>query len=153
MQSFNIASQGPFLIMIEDISSRNSLLPLSNVLLLRVTDLLQQEDCCCYKREDQLKKKDIQKSNTLYNQNSELSKQSQALTIAGCVKGCLWSWQGMVLDLLRWNSAWHDHPMFSFTPCHCSFSRWPATCSWQISKEVLVLHRNGKSIYGQNISL
>ena len=69
-----------------------------------------------------------------------------------CVKRCLRSWQGMVPDLLRWNSAWHDHPMFSFTPCRCSFSRWPATCSWQISKEALVLHRNGKSIFGQKIS-
>ena len=57
MQSFNVAGQGPFPVMIEDISSRNGLLPLSNVLLLRVTDLLQQEDCCCYKREDQLKKR------------------------------------------------------------------------------------------------
>ena len=70
-----------------------------------------------------------------------------------CVKRSLWSWQGMVPDLLRWNSAWHDHPILSFTPCRCSFSRWPATYFWQISKEALLLHRNGKSIYGQKISL
>ena len=49
---FNVAGQGPFSVMIEEISSRNGLLPLSNVHLLSVTDLLQQEDCCCYKRED-----------------------------------------------------------------------------------------------------
>ena len=55
MQSFNIAGQGPFPVMIEDISSRNDLLPLSNVHPLSVTDLLQREDCCCYKREGQLK--------------------------------------------------------------------------------------------------
>ena len=70
-----------------------------------------------------------------------------------CVKRSLRSWQRMVPVLLRWNSTWHDHPMFSFTPCRCSFSRWLATCFWQISKEALVLHRNGKSIYGQKISL
>ena len=69
-----------------------------------------------------------------------------------CVKRCLRSWQGMIPVLLRWNSAWHDHPMFNFTPCRCSFSRWLTTYSWQISKEALVLHRNGKSIYGQKIS-
>ena len=57
MQSFNVAGQGPFPVMIEDISSRNGLLPLSNILLLRVTDLLQREDCYCYKREDLLKMK------------------------------------------------------------------------------------------------
>ena len=58
MQSFNVAGQGPFSVMIEEISSRNGILPLSNVHLLSVTDLLQRKDCCCYKREDQLKKKD-----------------------------------------------------------------------------------------------
>ena len=57
MQSFNIEGQGPFPIMIEDISSRNGLLPLSNALLLSVTDLLQREDYCCYKSEDMLKKR------------------------------------------------------------------------------------------------
>ena len=57
MQSFNIAGQRPFPVMIEDISSCNDLLPLSNILLLSVMDLLQQEDCCCYKREDLLKMK------------------------------------------------------------------------------------------------
>ena len=57
MQSFNVAGQGPFPIMIEDISSRNGLLPLSNVHPLSVMDLLQREDCCCYKREDLLKMK------------------------------------------------------------------------------------------------
>ena len=57
MQSFNVAGQGPFSVMIEDISSRNGLLPLSNVHSLSVTDLLQWEDCCCYKREDLLKKR------------------------------------------------------------------------------------------------
>ena len=56
MQSVNVAGQGPFSVMIKDISSRNGLLLLSNVLLLSVTDLLQREDCCYYKREDQLKK-------------------------------------------------------------------------------------------------
>ena len=55
MQSFNIASQGPFPVTIEDFPLRNGLLPLSNILLLRVTDLLQQKDCYCYKREDLLK--------------------------------------------------------------------------------------------------
>ena len=69
-----------------------------------------------------------------------------------CVKRCLRSWQGMVLDLLRWNSTWHDHPMFSFTPCRCSFSRRPATCFWQISKEVLV-YTETTSQYGQKIFL
>ena len=49
-------------------------------------------------------------------------------------------------------TTWHDHSIFSFTPYHYFFSRWPATCFWQISKEALVLHRNGKSIYGQKIS-
>ena len=57
MQSFNVAEQGPFPITIEDFPSRNGLLPLSNVLLLSVMDLLQREDCCCYKREDLLKMK------------------------------------------------------------------------------------------------
>ena len=67
MQFFNIAGQRPFPVMIEEISSRNGLLllksnglpPVSNVHPLSVTDLLQWEDCCCYKREDKLKKKDI----------------------------------------------------------------------------------------------
>ena len=58
MQSFNVAGQGPFPVTIEDFSSRNGLLPLSNVHPLSVTDLLQREDCCCYKREGQLKMKD-----------------------------------------------------------------------------------------------
>ena len=57
MQSFNVAGQGPFPVTIEDFSSRNGLLPVSNVHPLSVTDLLQREDCCCYKREDQLKMK------------------------------------------------------------------------------------------------
>ena len=57
MQSFNVVGQGPFPVMIEDISSCNGLLPLSNVHLLSVTDLLQREDCCCYKSEDLLKMK------------------------------------------------------------------------------------------------
>ena len=35
--------------MIEKISSCNGLQPLSNVHLLRVTDLLQRKECCCYK--------------------------------------------------------------------------------------------------------
>ena len=60
MQIFNVAEQRPFPVKIEDFSSRNDLLPVSNVHLLSVTDLLQREDYCCYKREDQLKKKDIQ---------------------------------------------------------------------------------------------
>ena len=57
MQSFNVAGQGPFPVMIEDISSRNGLLLLSNVHPLSVTDLLQWKDCCCYKSEDLLKKR------------------------------------------------------------------------------------------------
>ena len=57
MQSFNVAGQGPFSVTIEDISSRNSLLSLSNVHPFSVTDLLQREDCCCYKDEDLLKMK------------------------------------------------------------------------------------------------
>ena len=57
MQSFNVAGQGPFPVMIEDISSHKGLLPLSNVHPLNVMDLLQREDCCCYKREDLLKKR------------------------------------------------------------------------------------------------
>ena len=24
-------------------------------------------------------------------------------------------------------TTWHDHPILSFTQCHCSFSRWPVT--------------------------
>ena len=56
MQFFNVAGQRSFPVMIEVISSHNDLLPLSNVHLLSVTDLLQRKDCCCYKREDQLKK-------------------------------------------------------------------------------------------------
>ena len=43
--------------MIEEISSRNDLLPLNNIHLLSVTDLLQREDCCCYIREGLLKMK------------------------------------------------------------------------------------------------
>ena len=57
MQSFNVASQRPFAVMSEEISSRNGLLPVSNVLPLSVTDLLQRKDYCCYKREDLLKMK------------------------------------------------------------------------------------------------
>ena len=49
MQFFNVAGQGPFPVMIEEISSRNGLLQLSNVHLLSITDLLQQKDCCYYK--------------------------------------------------------------------------------------------------------
>ena len=56
MQNFNVAGQGPFPVTIEDISSHNGLLPLSNVHPFSVTDLLQRKDCCCYKREDLLKK-------------------------------------------------------------------------------------------------
>ena len=78
MQSFNVVGQGPFSVMIEDISSRNGLLPLSNVHLLSVTDLLQREECCCYKREDQLKKN----VTDLVTSNEQL----QALTIADCVQ-------------------------------------------------------------------
>ena len=51
MWSFNVAGQGPFSVMIEDFSSCNGLLPVSNVHPLSVTDLLQREDCCCYRRE------------------------------------------------------------------------------------------------------
>ena len=40
MQFFNVAGQGPFSIMIEEIASHNGLLQLSNVHLLSVTDLL-----------------------------------------------------------------------------------------------------------------
>ena len=69
--------------MIEEISSRNGLLPLSNVHLLSVTDLLQRKDCCCYKREDQLKKRE--KLDTTRTTN-HFRKESQALTIASCVK-------------------------------------------------------------------
>ena len=69
-----------------------------------------------------------------------------------CMKRSLRSWQGMVPDLLCWNSAWHDHPMFSFTPYRCSFSRRPTTCFWQISKEVLV-YTETTSQYEQKIFL
>ena len=55
MQSFNVERQGPFPVTIEDFSSRNGLLPVSNVHPLSVTNLLQQEDYCCYKREGRLK--------------------------------------------------------------------------------------------------
>ena len=41
----------------QNFSSRNGLLPESNVHPLSVTDLLQREDCCCYKREGLLKMK------------------------------------------------------------------------------------------------
>ena len=64
MQVFNVAEQGPFFVTIEDFSSRNVFLlrsnglpPVSNVHPLSVTDLLQWEDCCCYKSEDLLKMK------------------------------------------------------------------------------------------------
>ena len=46
---FNVAGQGPFPVMIEEISSHNDLLHLSNVHLLSVMDLLQRKDCCYYK--------------------------------------------------------------------------------------------------------
>ena len=82
MQSFNVAGQGPFPVMIEDISSRNSLLLLSNVLLLSVTDLLQREDCCCYKSEDLLKKRMNQLDAQLDQAN--LFQKLQALTITSC---------------------------------------------------------------------
>ena len=52
MQSFNVASQGPFPVTIEDFPLRNGLLPESNVHPLSVTDLLQRKDSCCYKSED-----------------------------------------------------------------------------------------------------
>ena len=67
MQFFNVAEQGPFPVMIEDISSRNGLLPLSNVHPLSVTDLLQREDCCCYKREDLLKIKQTKINFLMHN--------------------------------------------------------------------------------------
>ena len=57
MQSFNVVGQGPFPFKIEDFSSHNGLLPVSNVHPLSVTDLLQREDYYCYKREGQLKMK------------------------------------------------------------------------------------------------
>ena len=69
-----------------------------------------------------------------------------------CVKRSLRSWQGMVPVLLRWKTAWHDHPMFSITPCRCSFSRRPVTCFWHILKEVLV-YTETTSLYGQKIFL
>ena len=50
MQSFNVVGQGPFPVTIEDFPLRNGLLPESNVHPLSITDLLQQEDYCCYKR-------------------------------------------------------------------------------------------------------
>ena len=68
-----------------------------------------------------------------------------------CTKRCLRSWQRMVFDLLRWNSAWHDHPMFSFTSCRCSFLRRPVTCFWQYLKRSVSLHRNSKSIWTEDI--
>ena len=83
MQSFNVAGQGPFSVMIEDISSRNGLLPMSNVHPLRVTDLLQREDCCCYKREDLLKMKKKNKQRTTTS-TTWSSKHLLALTIASC---------------------------------------------------------------------
>ena len=49
MHNFNVAGQGPFPVMIEDILCRNGLLSLSNVHPLSVIDLLQREDYCCYK--------------------------------------------------------------------------------------------------------
>ena len=77
MQVFNVAEQGPFPVMIEDISSRNGLLPLSNVLLLSVTDLLQREDCCCYKREGLLKMK-IYNDTYIHDQTSNQANSSSA---------------------------------------------------------------------------
>ena len=69
-----------------------------------------------------------------------------------CVKRSLRLWQGMVPVLLRWKTAWHDHPMFSFTPCRCSFSRRPATYFWQFLKEALVFTQTA-SLYRQKIFL
>ena len=82
MQSFNVAGQGPFPVMIEDISSRNDLLPMSNILLLSVTDLLQREDCCCYKREDLLKKRsNFLMHNQIKRTSSKSFKRSQLLVV------------------------------------------------------------------------
>ena len=84
MQSFNVAGQGPFFVMIEDISSRNGLLPLSNVHPLSVTDLLQREYCCCYKKEDMLKMKTHRRSTDQVTSKANLFQKLQALTIASC---------------------------------------------------------------------
>ena len=78
---FNVAGQGPFPVMIEEISSCNNLLPLSNVHLLSVTDLLQRKDCCCYKREDQLKKRDHQGTTRTVNFFKSDHKRSQLLVV------------------------------------------------------------------------
>ena len=82
MKSFNVASQGPFPVMIEDFSSRNSLLPESNVHPLSVTDLLQWEDSFCYKSEDRWRRRDI---HGLHNKKhvkfKRSSKRSQLLVV------------------------------------------------------------------------
>ena len=83
MQSFNVAGQGPFPVTIEDFSSRNDLLPLSNVHPLSVTDLLQREDCCCYISEYLLKMKvrdlHIDSTDTLKHQENSSSAHNRQL--------------------------------------------------------------------------
>ena len=108
---FNVVSQRPFSIMIEEISSRNGLLPLSNVHLLSVTYLLQRNDCCYYKREDQLKKRDQQDTTRTTNL---FQKQSQALTIASCVK---------ILSALKFKCK--RATSLSFRAAHCVYSSSP----------------------------
>ena len=71
--------------MIKDISSHIGLLPLSNVHPLSVTDLLQREDCCCYKREDLLKmKRELDKITDTQLDQVNIFQKLQALTIASC---------------------------------------------------------------------
>ena len=83
MQSFNVAGQGPFPVKIEDFSSCNGLLPVSNVHPLSVTDLLQREDYCCYKREGQLKMKSNQPITIKRTSNAQANifKRSQLLVV------------------------------------------------------------------------
>ena len=85
MQSFNVASQGPFPVMIEDFPLRNGLFPESNVHPLSVTDLLQREDCCCYKREGLLKMKAYKHRHTSdkkrTNNQANIFKRSQLLVV------------------------------------------------------------------------
>ena len=95
MQVFNVTEQGPFPVTIEDFSSRNVFLlrsnglpRVSNVHPLSITDLLQREECCCYKREDLLKKRSNQKPkrDQLIKKlaQANLFQKFQALTIASC---------------------------------------------------------------------
>ena len=92
MQFFNIAEQGPFPVTIEDFSSRNVFLlrsiglpPVSNVHPLSVTDLLQWEDCCCYKREGLLKMINTDRrkrdSTDTLKRSSKLFQRSQLLVV------------------------------------------------------------------------